>query len=812
MLKIAFRNFKKNLVYASLNILGLAIGFTAFIVILAYLHYETSYESFHAKAERIYRPTYHYQSGDEYEVQWARIPVDYINELPQEMPEVESLIRFQNQERKYIRVDEEKFRPDYAYVTDAEVFQVFDFPLVEGNPKTALAQPYSVVLSQTMAKRYFGNESAMGKDLYVVSDFSSDEIQYTVTGVMADVPSNTHLPVEMLFSFRNPDERTGWAYVYTLLREGASISEVQAKMPEFISKYTEDSDLQGVSFEFQPLADIHLHSNLAREIIPNGNYLYVTIFLFVGGFILLIALINYINLSSALAIGRSKEVGVRTILGAKKRQVISQALVESISYNLVAVTIGGVLAYVVFPYFQTMTGIAFLFSPGWFALGMLGFAGLCGLVAGLYPAVLLTSFKALEIIKQGKAFSFNRRQGAFNVKRVMVTLQFCASIILMGSAFVAYDQFQYLHKKNLGMKKEQILAIPNVPNAVTEKYQTFKERLASLPGIQQVGACMQVPSEEIRDAGPVLIQGVNDDPEEAPIMDVQIVDPNFADMMGLQFLAGEDRSQPRPSDAYPEFTEDYTLTDYLMEAPRTYVINETAMKQLGWNSPEEAMGQNISWAIGELRLAYGSVTGVVQDFHQETLKNKVDPTLLVYEPIWLRTFLMKIETRNLHQTIASIQETWDALYPAYPMEYHFLDDLFEQLYTRERVQLQLLSIFSALAIFIAFLGLFSLIAYSLKTRTREMAIRKVLGADLLALIQLISREYVLVMVIGGVIAIPLSYWAVTQWLQAFAYRIDISLLWYALTLSIIGLLLLATVSLQTRKSALVNPADILRDE
>ena len=317
-LKITLRSFQKNYLYATLNVIGLAVGFAAFILITVYVHYETSFENFHSKAERIYRATYRYQSAGAYGVHWARVPVDYINQLPNEMPEVEALVRFQNYERQYVRVDQEKFSPKHAYTTDPEVFEVFDFPLIAGDATTALARPYSVVLTESTAHRYFGNKAALGKNLFVTTDFSAEETPYTVTGIMADVPTHTHLPVDMFFSFQHPEKRSGWAYVYALLRAEAPLSGLQAKMPDFVDKYTDDESALQVSFEFQPLADIHLQSDLAREITPNGNQWYVTIFYLVGGFILLIALINYVNLSSALALGRLREVGVRRVLGAQR--------------------------------------------------------------------------------------------------------------------------------------------------------------------------------------------------------------------------------------------------------------------------------------------------------------------------------------------------------------------------------------------------------------------------------------------------------------------------------------------------------------
>jgi putative ABC transport system permease protein len=811
-LKISLRNFRKNALYATLNIIGLAVGFTAFILILIYLHYETSFENFHPQAERIYRATYQFESGGEYNVHWARVPVDYVNELPNDVPEIETLVRFQNQEQKYIRVEDEKFRPEHAYVTDPEVFQVFDFPLIAGNAETALAQPRSLVLTETLARRYFGSTDVLDRELYVSGSLAAEELLYKVTGVMADPPTNTHLPVEMLLSYRDQDERAGWAYVYTLLNPEADISTVQEQMHDFVLKYTDEETAQQVSLVFQPLPDIHLQSDLAREIVPNGNQLYVTIFFFVGLFILMVALINYVNLSSALAMGRSQEVGIRTVLGANQRHIMNHAWFESVGYTMLAMLLAGISAYFLFPYFRQLTGADFLLPIGWFGLGLIALAVLSGLLAGLYPAVILRSFRVLEAIKHKTSFALSARRGGFSVKRLMVAVQFGVSILLVASALVAYDQFMYIQEKNLGMETEQILAIPGVPNSVTERYPAFRDRVAPLAGVQQVAACMEVPSREIRDAGPVLVEGVNDDPEQAPIMDMQVVAPGFTALMDIELLAGEDRYDQIPPSAFSEQQEDESITEWLFERPARYLINETAMRQLGWSSPEEALGQRISWSIGDLRYAYGPVTGVVKDFHQEILKNEVDPTVMVYEPIWLRTFLIKVETAGLSQTLENIQAVWNDLYPTYPMEYHFLDELFERLYTQERVQLQLLATFSGLAIVIAFLGLFSLVAYALRTRTRELAIRRVLGADLTSLIRLISKEYALVLLLGGIIAVPLSYLVVSRWLQSFAYRVDISAFWYLLTMLFIGLMLLATIGWQTRHSTSANPATVLRDE
>ncbi|SDM57856.1 putative ABC transport system permease protein [Catalinimonas alkaloidigena] len=806
---VHLRHFRRNALYATLNTLGLAIGFAAVTLIGIYLHYESNFEHFHSRRDRIYRVTYRFTGDDGFVSHFARVPAPYVNQLPDAFPDIEAQVRFQNFEQKYVRIGDQKFRPEHAYVTDANVFDVFDFPLLRGHSATALVEPRTVVLSASLARTYFGTADVVGQELAMVGSWNPEETTYTVKGVMEDLPSDTHLPVDMLISFQDSTERAGWAYVYTLLHRDADIRAIDAQLPEFFRQHAPAQESGNVSFVFQHLPDIHLHSNVAREIVPNGNALYVQIFWWVGGFILLIALINFVNLSSALSLGRAKEMGVRTVLGAGRRQVLLDSLTEAMGYNLLGAILGGLLAWRLFPAFQALTGAEFLMHGGLLVGGLVGIAVGSGLLAGLYPAWMLASFRSVDIIKLGKVRP-GRRQGAFQVKRVMVTVQFIASILLIGSAFVAYRQFQFLQEKNLGLTKEQIIAMPNLPDHVTSGYPAFKEAIASQPGVLGVTACMEVPSREIRDVGSLVVHGT--DPATAPAFDIQVIAPGFTDVLEVTLLAGEDRTHEAPFEPVPAFTAENPVEQYLRTRPRTYLINETGMRLLGWQTPDEALGQQIYWSNGAYQLAPGPITGVVKDFNQETLKNKVDPTVLVFEPLWLRTFLIKVETQNLPRTLAALQDVWDQQFPTYPMEYHFLDDLYEALYKGERIQVQLLYVFSGLALFIAFLGLFSLIAYSLRTRTKELAIRRILGADMAALIRLISREYLWVLLVGGIVAVPLSYWAVRRWLENFAYRIDMPLFPYVLTLALIAALLLATVTLQTLRSVATNPTESLREE
>jgi putative ABC transport system permease protein len=418
----------------------------------------------------------------------------------------------------------------------------------------------------------------------------------------------------------------------------------------------------------------------------------------------------------------------------------------------------------------------------------------------------------MDTVRSNKTFSFGKREGAFSLKRIMVTLQFCISILLGGSAIIAYHQFRLLNEKNLGMTSDQVIAIPGVPNKVKDNFISFKNSISSIPGIVNVAACMEVPSREIRDAGPVLVEGINNDPTKAPVFDIQIIDPDFVELLGVELVAGENIPRRLENGVIPSFDETNTIQTYLAKQERAYLINETGMHRLGWNSPSEAIGQRINWSIGDLALAHGPVVGVVRDFHQETLKNKIDPIVMVYEPVWIRTFLVKVETKDIQASIGRIQSAWDKMFPQYPLEYFFLDELYGNLYKGERIQLQLLYIFSGLAIIIAFIGVIGLITYALKTRVREIAIRKVMGASVNDLIRLISREYLMVLLTGGALAIPLSNYALSQWLSTFAYRVEISPMSYALVFSFMGLLLIATIGWQTFRSSLASPSDVLRNE
>jgi len=811
-IKVILRNIYKTRFYALINVWGLAIGYASFILVMIFLYYETSFEEFHSKHSKIYRVTYSYNSGNNYDVKWARVPVSYINELPDEFPEVKQLVRFQNHERKYIQVNEEKFRPEYAYTTDSEVFEVFDLPMIVGDPRLALKEPFSVVLTESLANKYFGSTDILGEDIVVLGDWNPEETRYKVTGIIQDIPSNTHLPVDMLFSFNGEEERTGWAYVYILLEEKTNIESLEYKIHDFIQKYADKESADKVGFEFQNLSDIHLHSDLAREIVPNSNINYVYLFLVIGISLLLIAQINFTNLFSAMMIGRIRETGLRKILGANKNQIFNHLLLESVFNQFAALMLAAVLSAFIYPYFQSLTGLKLNVNMPLFTSGMLFLAVLSAISTMIYPLIILNKSKTIDAIKQSGTKNIGVGSRLLNLKNLLLMLQYSMSVLLIGSALIASDQFRFLNNSNLGISKEQILAIPAVPDKVRDGFQSFKNQLLTVPNILNVTSCMEVPSREIRDAGPVLVKGINDDPELAPVMDIQVIDHHYLETLGIELVAGTNIPDNLEPETIPEFNEDYDFIDFLGDKRRVYLINETAMKQLGWQSPGEALGREINWSISDINLAFGPISGIVKDYHQESLKNTIDPTILVYEPVWLRTFLIKLRTDDIEGTMDFIHSTWDKLFPQYPMEYHFLDDMYEDLYKTERINLKLLFMLCGLTVFISFIGLLGLVAYSLQTKTKEMAVRKILGATIPGLIRMMSKEYMVLLVAAAIVAIPISYHFVEDWLQQYAYKTDISFINYGITLILMVSIILLTIGIQTIKTYFINPADTLREE
>lgn len=808
-LKTITRSFFKHKWYASLNLVGLTLAFISVILIGIYLHHETNYENFHQKSDRIYRMTYFNKQGNSFKNHWARVPGNWINDLPEEVPEVRQLVRLQNKNRKYLQVGEEIFKPDYAFMTDQTIFEVFDFELLQGDRSNALVEPNSVVITQKLARKYFSTEDLIGQTIDIRNDENSAPIPYKITGILKDLPSNTHLPIDVLLSFNSPEQRNGWAYVYTLFGKEVNPQSVFEKINTFVASKMNDDEVTQSGVEVQALPDIHLQSQLAREIKVNGNALYVRIFGLSALFILLIAFINFINLNSAISIGRAKEFGVRKIMGAPKGHHLTYAFLEAISYSVFALVLAVGISLLVFPKLQQLTEIDRTIPLLSFGLLLFSLAVGGGLLAGIYPAFVINKIDLQRALKSSKVI--HTSNSSINIKRLLVSVQFGAAILLIGSATAAYNHIRFIQQENLSLAQDQVLAIPAVPLSVTADYRNFREQVKSLSGVHQVAACMQVPSEEIRDSGPVLVQGVNSNPADAPLMDMQIIDADFIDLMNIKILAGKVPAQAFEAKVTPEFGPGFDMVTYLNEQERSYLINETAMRQLGWSQASEALGQEISWSIGPFSLASGKITGVIEDYHQETMKNKIDPLVLTLESIWLQTFLVKIKADQISGTVQQISGIWQETFPDYPMNYQFMDELFSDLYAAEDRQVKLLSIFSLLSILIAAIGLFSLIAFNLRTRLKELAIRQILGANFFALARMIGKAYLWPLLLSALIAIPLSYWAVQIWLANFAYQAPFSPFIYIGTLLIMLFVVALIITSQTFWSTRTSLANYLKE-
>jgi len=803
-IKIIFRNIIKKSLFSGINIFGMSAALAIATAIFIYVSHELSYDSYHSKSDRIYRVTYSFNNQNGYDIHWARVNQPWINELPETFPEIEQLVRFQSFRPRNIIVGENKFREENAFATDAEVFDLFDFYFISGSPELALTTPYSVVLTRSTALKYFGNTNSLGKEIIILNQTGKKEV-FTVTALIEDQPSNTHLPITLLTSINRVGDRTGWAYTYILLYENTQIEKITWGIHDFLESRIGEG-VERLSIHFQPIADIHLHSNLSREIVQNGNYDLVIIFSLVAIFLLVIAAVNFANLNTIQSYSRSKEVGLRKVMGADSAHLKGYFLLEAFVLTSISAMLGFGIVAVFFATLQNFIGHELHFNWSLFCLISILAVIMITVISGLYPAQVISRFSPVVTLY---GFSDHTFRGS-RLRRLLVGLQFVISIGLVSSTLIIHKQFSFIYHHNLGYDQDQVLAITHLPEEVTKSYETLKQQLKRIPGVDDVTAVLEIPTIPIKDEGRVQINGKPEE-DNLPIADMQIIDINALEVLGMELLAGSTLSESLKSvESVPGSDEDF-LT-YLEARRREYLINESAMKLFGWSNPEEAIGNLISWSIGNISLKQGPVVGVVRDYHQESLKVKIDPLILTYEPIWLQQVLVKIDGKNISEVVRKVEHEWDQLFSDYPMERTFLDREFDRLYQSENKQLQLISIFTVVAIFIAFLGLFGLVAYTLKTRLKEMAIRKVLGATIKEIVILLGREYAVLTILSIVIAVPVIWYFMNVWLQNYAYHVVINGISFGLASGLIILILVATLIFQTWKGTSRNPAEVLKYE
>jgi putative ABC transport system permease protein len=795
--KVSARNLLRYKTYSFLNILGLAIAIASSVTIFQYVLFETSYDSFHAKADRIFRIRFDYYQGGEKEFSLASTYSAVGPALQQDYPEVESFARLMPfGEGTVVTYDNQAHFEKKVFYAEASFLRMFSFPLVKGNVETALSQPNTIVISESAARRILGDEEPIGKSIQVLSDRPTP---MEVVGVFKDVPGNSHIKFDILVSYATTYP-WGWTqndwgrldiYTYVLLNQRANFHDLQAKLPAFIEKYEGKALRSTNSWEeltLQPLRDIHLHSDLSGELEVPGNHRISLFLTIIAVFIMLIAWINYITISSTNALDRAKEVGIRKVAGANQGNITLQFLFESIVINCMAIAAAAILILVVQPYLELLAGKPLtlaVFGDATVLSSLLAVLLFGILLTGAYPVVALSSFTIASVLK-GK---LKRSPTGWMFKKGLVVFQFTASIGLIISTIAVYQQIKHMQHQKLGIAIDQVLVV-NAPQQVsdstfTAQIEPFKNELQQLPQVSYVTASTAIPGEEV---GRIQNFRLSSKTAESKSMFRVIgIDDNFLPAYQSSFVTGRNFSRE-------------------LKGP-SVIINEAALELLKLKDAQDALGQTVLW---EERNTVFEIVGVIRNYHQQSLKNDFPPTIFVYIPAPWGFFSIKLDNANLSSTIAQVEETWKSLYPGNPFRFFFLDDFFHQQYKQDWQFSRMFTLFSVIAVFIACLGLFSLSYFTAVQRTKEAGIRKVLGADVSNIVSLLLKDFVILIVLANLIAWPLSYLAINKWLEGYAFHINITLGLFVVPGIMVMLIGVLTVSYHTSRVARTNPVNVLR--
>lgn len=799
--KIAWRNLLKKKVYSIINIVGLGIGMTCCVLIFMFVQDELSYDQYHVNKDRIYRVI----DGESIEGQnpdyssfwvWGNAPVGPALQL--DFPEIEKVVQFSGRADILFTVGDVTQQEDGILFMDSTVFDVFSWDLIEGNPKTALVAPYSVVLTESAAKKYFGDQPALGKTMKG-SDVAgrANGGDYTVTGVVEDLPSNSHFKFEVLLSRitniqSRPDVFESWGYVdtytYFLVNDQFDRAAFEAKLPDFVKRRAGDANGENYAVAIESLNDVYLHSVAERQPGELGSLSNIYVFSVIGLFILSIAIINFMNLSTARSLERAKEVGIRKSIGADRKSLIYQFLGESLIIVLLSAAVAVVLMAIALPLMNDLTGKIFALQSviNWQTLPfIISLIILVGLLAGSYPALVLSSFRPVAILK-----GINKSdQKGVNLRKGLVVFQFSLSIALIAGTIIVYNQMNLLLNKDMGFDKEQmVIADFNYDGSVTNVSSSLKSELESKSDILSVAFSRSVPGSHFPNAG-TNIEGSDGEMinKGQPIFEVGI---DFIDHFGLELAAGRSYSRDYPSDS-----------------TSAMVLNESAARQYGYSNPEEIIGKKFDqWGRS------GTVIGVVKDFNYTSLHQAVEPLTLPFAAFASRYMSVKVKTENLPQTLAEIESVWKELVPQRPFIYSFLDEDFNAQYESDFRFRKIFTTFSVLAIFIACLGLLGLATYTAEQRTKEIGVRKVLGANTGSIVALLSKDFIKLVLVAIVIATPVAWYGMNKWLEGFAYQSQVHW-WVFLIAGILAVVVaLVTISFQSIKAASMNPVKSLKSE
>ncbi len=793
-LKSALRIILKRRTISAINILGLAVGMAACLLILHYAAFELSYDKFHEDLENIYR----FRGGDRADIAAAAGRV-----LTEEFPEVLDYVRLLRAGSWGVYSYQDKyFREEKTFSTSNALFRIFSFKLLQGNREKVLSEPNSVVLTESTAKKYFGDEDPMGKVLKY-----NGRTDYKVVGIMEDVPKNSHLEFDLLASIETLRLRYGgdidnswiiWGfYTYIKVAPGTDPVALERKVQEFSKRKQKEVNRPESFWEIyhvMPLKDIHLFSSYVSEASENGSGTAVKFLLVVAFLILVIAWSNYINLSTARSLERAKEVGVRKVVGANQRQLIRQFLFESLVLNVCSALLALIILELVLPIFSRFSrtpAVFYLVQDFRFWILLSGIFVLGIFLSGMYPALVLSSYQPVSVFK---GITGTGSRGVI-LRKGLVVFQFMVSAALIAGTLTVYNQISHMIKSDLGMDIEQTLVLER-PSVIIDKSReefeartlTFTNELEKISGVEQISRSTYVPGDDVF----MINEGQKaDEPIEATIDVYEIqMDENFIEMYDLELLAGRNFSK--------EFGTDGSGV----------ILNDTARKLLGWESPESAINQKF---IYQTKTPF-TVIGIVADYHQESLKQNFEPLSFLYRPSNNGHYSIKIKTENPMGIIAAVKELWDKFFPGNPFEYFFLDDHYNRQYGSDWQFLRMFGLFSLLAIFVACLGLLGLSLFNTIHRTKEIGIRKVLGASFLSILFLLTKEFLKLILLANTVSLPLFYFYLNRWLEKYPFRIDIGWWFFAAPVVLIAAIAFCVISYHSLKAATSNPVKALRYE
>ncbi|MGN6353935.1 MAG: ABC transporter permease [Parafilimonas sp.] len=797
-LKTALRNFTRNKAFSFINIFGLAIGLTCFVLITVFVYDELSYDRYAADANNIYRVNLNVTGNGDVAV-YPNVDFAVGEGMRNAFPEIKSFARMAPA-KDFVKYDDKQFKEDKLAFADSNFLQLFSIPLTEGSDKEALVQPNSVVISKAFAKKYFGNADALGKSIVI----GLHDAVYKVTGVFDKMPSNSHFHFDALISIStwhvtNPTWSNLGMFTYLLLNKNADPKKLEAKFPQLVAKYIvpEVQRDMGISlaeaqksvntfvFTLQPVTDIHLYSHTKYELEPNGDIQYVYIFSALALFILLLACVNFTNLSIARSVKRAKEVGIRKVMGSGKMQLIKQFLSESVLMSFCAMLLAAGFVILLLPYFNQLSGkqitVSSFFNYKAIAF-MLILVLLVGVVAGVYPSFFLSSFNPVKVLK-GSASAGKQK----NILRSsLIVFQFFVSTALIIATIIVYRQLNYMQNKKLGYDKEQVLLLPD-GRLMGNNQDAFRQQVLQDGRVVAASISRYVPGSDMMDG--TQVHPVNENGNGAEIhMNIYHVDYDYLKTLGMQMKQGRFFSKAFSTDS------------------QAVVINEAAVNELGWNKTDP-VGRTI---VRSGQKAF-KVVGVIKDFNYTSAKQKIAPLMMMLGNNY-GGLIIKIKTNDIPGFLNDLKTKWNAFNPQGPLSYTFLDDNFAALYASELRTQQIFSAFAVIAIIIAGLGLFGLSAFVIEQRTKEIGIRKVLGASVQNVLLLVSKEFLTLVIIAFIIAVPVAYWAMHQWLQGYAYRIDIGAGIFIIAGFSTVLIAVITISFQSIKAAIANPVKSLRTE